>query len=88
MIDKILDKYYAKKLYEEIQIAICPFNYVSKYQIKDNRLSIFIKKRQYKDCYYRIIYFKNISESFKDLLRVKEIIDYIEKEYLEEYKNE
>ena len=48
MIDRILDKYYTKKLIEFIKSALVMYILDKKFEITKDRVKIFIKKDKYK----------------------------------------
>ena len=55
MIDRILDKYYTKKLIEFIKSALVMYILDKKFEVTKDRVKIFIKKDKYNDNEYTLI---------------------------------
>lgn len=55
MIDRILDKYYTKKLIEFIKSELVMYNLDKKFEVTKDRVMIFIKKDKYNDNEYTLI---------------------------------
>lgn len=90
IIDKILDKYYFKKLKEKVKETIniyCIDYKFEKSRINDSYVYLKIKNKKYNDKFYEEIGTFNTTNAFDDLLNYEEIAYKILKsinEYFEE----
>lgn len=88
MIEKILDKYYCRKVLDSIDIIFILRGLEHKYKLnKDGIVHIFIKKIRYKDNLYREIYAFNIRRSLDILIYYEQFRKEIKKR-IEVYINE
>lgn len=77
MIERIIDKYYAKK-YQELITDVSMYYYVDlKFKRKDGITKVYIKKKKYKN-YSNFEMFYN-GEAFYRLINYKESKKYIQK---------
>lgn len=89
IIEKILDKYYTKKLMNNLHYITFDGYLSDKYEIKDNRVTYYIKPRNFKDNLYRPMLDFNIKESFERLIHYNQFEEYVKSlinSYLEEIK--
>lgn len=56
MIDKILDRYYFKKLKEEIKFIFIEHNLDYKVEKKEYEIIIKVKRKKYKESEYKIVF--------------------------------
>lgn len=73
MIDKFLDNYYSKKLNRYIRNIL--LYYTPSYKIEKNKniVSIYIKRKEYQDKYYKKILDYDIDRAFDMLLNFKSL---------------
>lgn len=82
MIEKILDKYYAKKLKEKMEYDLSLY-YVDKYfKFTNNLLELYIKDRKWKETEYILVMAIPFSECFEKIVNYKykdliERVDYL-----------
>jgi hypothetical protein len=80
MIDKILDKYYARKVVWYLMDALSVF-YIDKKIVKTkNHIGIWVKERKLKDKYYEQIYNLRLENSVYNLLHIDDLVKEIKEE--------
>lgn len=74
IITKILDKYYSKKLIDEIlQSLRFTFDLDFRTEYNKDKVRLYIKKRKYKDEEYYQLYYFRYEEAFNNLLRIDKV---------------
>ena len=87
MITKILDKYFLKKLLDELIIDLSVYNIDKKIIFLKDNADLFIKQRKWKEDYYRKVFSVRYSNAFEIYVRdynavLKEIEYKIKKEVI------
>lgn len=89
MIDRILDKYYARKVIWYLIDGLTIFYLDTKVVKSKTHIRIWIKKKKLKDDYYEHIYTLRLENSFYNLLHIDDLVKEIKEEarnYLEKEK--
>lgn len=80
MIDRILDKYYARKVIWYLMDGLSVFCLDKKVVKSKTHIQIWIKKKKLKDEYYEQIYTLRLENSFYNLLHIDELVKDIKQE--------
>lgn len=86
MIEKILDRYYTKKVVDQIKSNMIIYMIDKKFEYKNNCLTVYVKEKQFKDKYYWFIFKMRYEDSIYYLIHIEDVVKEIHKQikyYLE-----
>lgn len=89
MIDKILDNYYTRKIKYYVQV-LCNYRLYRldlKYEIKNDYLKMYAKKKKYNKKQYQIVFSISKKDSLLYLVEIKDLLEQINK-FLDNYSKE
>lgn len=84
IIDNILDRYYSKRVIENMKTSLAVFNCDKKVVKTKRGYELHIKNRKYKDDYWKVVYKCNFNEGLDVLIVTVAGIETIDRHYIEE----
>lgn len=87
MIEKILDKYYTKKVVEQIKSNMIIYMIDKKFEYKNNCLTVYVKKKLIKNQYYWCIFKMRYEDSLYYFIHIEDVIKEIHKQIKDYIEN-